>query len=163
MNNTNDALANASAHGISISGAIQDITGVVQAVKTLPFPLNNTIRAQGGGAWNHALYFKQLAAPGSAAVQPSAISPELQAAITRSFRTLDNMTAELTGAAAKVFGSGWSWLCYTGSAEQPLTVSSTPNQDNPLMGDLPAAPAVKAAGCTPILGIDVWEHAYYLK
>jgi Fe-Mn family superoxide dismutase len=109
------------------------------------------------------LLLQHLAPPSSAAVQSSAISQPLRNAITLSFRTVDNMTAELTAAAGKVFGSGWAWLCYTGSKAAPLAVTTTPNQDNPLMGDLPGAPAVKAAGCTPILGIDVWEHAYYLK
>jgi Fe-Mn family superoxide dismutase len=157
VNNTNAALANAT--GLQNKS---NLTALIMSITTLPSPLNNTIRNQGGGAWNHALYFKHLASPGSSATQTSSISSGLQGAINSSFGSVDAMKAQMTEAATKVFGSGWAWLCYTGGST-PLVVTSTPNQDNPLMGSLPGAPAVKSAGCTPILGIDVWEHAYYLK
>jgi len=139
-----------------------DLTSLVKQVSTFKQDkdLFAAVRNQGGGAWNHALYFKHLAPAGSANADRKAISKELSAAITSSFGSLDKMQQELTTAATKVFGSGWGWLCYTG---EKLVVTSTPNQDNPLMGSLPGAPKVKHAGCTPILGIDVWEHAYYLK
>jgi Fe-Mn family superoxide dismutase len=69
----------------------------------------------GGGAWNHALYFKHLTPPGSAAADPAkSLSPELSAAITSSYGSLENMQKEVTAAATKVFGSGWAWVCYTG-------------------------------------------------
>ncbi|WIA40609.1 hypothetical protein OEZ86_013947 [Tetradesmus obliquus] len=161
VRNLNAGLANATAAGLKLPAT--DLTGLIRSVRSLPGPLNATVRNQGGGAWNHALYFKHLAPPTSPSVQSSAISPQLKAAITLSFRTVENVTAELTAAAGKVFGSGWAWLCYTGNSGVPLAITTTPNQDNPLMGDLPGAPAVKHAGCTPILGLDVWEHAYYLK
>ncbi|WIA40296.1 hypothetical protein OEZ86_013667 [Tetradesmus obliquus] len=161
VKNLNAGLTDATASGLKLPAT--DLTGLIRSVKSLPAPLNTTVRNHGGGAWNHALYFKHLAPPASPSVQAAAISPQLKAAITLSFRTVDNVTAELTAAAGKVFGSGWAWLCYTGNSGVPLAITTTPNQDNPLMGNLPGAPAVKHAGCTPILCIDVWEHAYYLK
>jgi len=139
-----------------------DLSSLVKQVATLreSKDLFAAVRNQGGGAWNHALYFKHLAPAGSANAATTAISADLSKAITSSFGGVAKMQEELTTAATKQFGSGWAWLCYTG---QKLVVTSTPNQDNPLMGNLPGAPEVKHAGCTPILGIDVWEHAYYLK
>ncbi|KAF6253843.1 superoxide dismutase [Scenedesmus sp. NREL 46B-D3] len=161
VKNLNAGVANATAGGLNLTAT--DLTSLIKSVSSLPAPLNTTVRNQGGGAWNHALYFKQLAPPNNPAIQTSAISQPLRKAITLSFRTVDNMTAELTSAAGKIFGSGWAWLCYTGDDNAPLAITTTPNQDNPLMGQLPDAPPVTAASCTPILGIDVWEHAYYLK
>ncbi|KAF6253845.1 superoxide dismutase [Scenedesmus sp. NREL 46B-D3] len=168
VNNTLAALKNATDSGVTLPVATSNLTALISNVRRLPSPLNTTIRNQGGGAWNHALYFKHLAPPGSPATQASAISAPLMDAIDANFGTLDNMTAELTAAAGKIFGSGWAWLCYTGNSTAAggaggLAITTTPNQDNPLMGQLPGAPPVTAAGCTPILGIDVWEHAYYLK
>lgn len=156
VKNVNAATAKA---GPSVKSA--DLTTLVKSVKAYNGDLATAVRNQGGGAWNHALYFKQLAAPGSAAADPTvSLSAPLSAAIDASFGGFDKMKAELSAAATKVFGSGWAWLCYTG---EKLVITSTPNQDNPLMGSLPNTPPVKAAGCTPILGVDVWEHAYYLK
>jgi Fe-Mn family superoxide dismutase len=69
----------------------------------------------GGGAWNHALYFKHLTPPGSAAADPAkSLSPELSAAITSSYGSLENMQKEVTAAATEEFCSGWAWVCYTG-------------------------------------------------
>jgi Fe-Mn family superoxide dismutase len=116
-----------------------------------------------------------MAPPGSANTSTSAISANLSSAINSSFGGLDLMQAELASRAKGVFGSGWSWLCYsrnasTGSSSttaqglgpQPLIITTTANQDNPLM-----EPQLVGAGagrrCTPILGIDVWEHGYYLQ
>jgi len=157
VDNLNKATA---AAGPSVKAA--DLTSLVKQVATFKQnkDLFTAVRNQGGGAWNHALYFKHLAPAGSANADPKAISTDLSAAITASFGGLGKMQEEMTAAATKVFGSGWAWLCYTG---EKLAVTSTPNQDNPLMGNLPGAPQVKHAGCTPILGVDVWEHAYYLK
>jgi len=128
-------------HGIGIDR----ICGLVSAAPADAFLRNNA-----GGAWNHTLYWKLLR-PGG----PAGPGPELRAALEGAFGTLEAFQTELTGAAAKVFGSGWAWLVRT--EEGALKVTTTANQDNPLMGRALGAKA------TPLIGIDVWEHAYYLN
>lgn len=133
---------------------------LTQAIKSVgnPDTINATIiQKQGGGAWNHALYFTTLAAPNSAATKPAAIAPGLLAQIKKAFPTgVDGLKANMTDAAMGVFGSGWAWLCVYKNGT--LGVETTANQDNPLMG----TKVSKVPVCTPILGIDVWEHAYYV-
>ena len=109
--------------------------------------LKNTVRNNGGGYWNHNLYFSIMAPKGTKEPQG-----ELAEAINEAFGSLDNLKEELAKLANTRFGSGWAWL--STDSEGKLYASSTPNQDNPLMDN---------NGFTPILGIDVWEHAYYLK
>ena len=109
------------------------------------------LRNNGGGHYNHSLFWKTLA-PGGA----SAPSGDLAAAIDSAFGSFDKFKEEFANAAATRFGSGWAWLGV--KADGTVGVCSTANQDNPLMGE-PAAPC----SCTPILGLDVWEHAYYLN
>ncbi|HSA04713.1 MAG TPA: superoxide dismutase [Tenuifilaceae bacterium] len=109
----------------------------------------DVIRNNGGGYYNHILYWEILK-PGSR----SNISDNLKNAITKDFGSMDELKKQLTDASLKRFGSGWAWLSV--DSEGKLFVSSTPNQDNPLMD------VVDKKGF-PILGIDVWEHAYYLK
>ena len=109
------------------------------------------LRNNGGGHFNHSLFW-QVIAPGGA----SAPSGDLAAAIATAFGSLDEFKAEFAKAGATRFGSGWAWLGV--KADGTLGVCSTPNQDNPLMGE-----AAGACNCTPILGLDVWEHAYYLN
>ncbi|MBC8148301.1 MAG: superoxide dismutase [Verrucomicrobiaceae bacterium] len=109
------------------------------------------LRNNGGGHFNHSLFW-QVIAPGGA----SAPSGDLAAAIATAFGSLDEFKAEFAKAGATRFGSGWAWLGV--KADGTLGVCSTPNQDNPLMGE-----AAGACNCHPILGLDVWEHAYYLN
>ncbi len=109
------------------------------------------LRNNGGGHFNHSLFWKVIA-PGGA----SAPSGDLAAAIDSAFGSLDAFKEEFAKAGATRFGSGWAWLGL--KADGTLGVCSTPNQDNPLMGE-----AAGCCGCTPILGLDVWEHAYYLN
>jgi superoxide dismutase, Fe-Mn family len=106
------------------------------------------VRNNGGGHWNHT-FFWEILAPNAGGTPTG----ELAQAINDAFGTFEAFKDEFSKAATTRFGSGWAWLCMS---EGKLKVCSTPNQDNPLMGD--------SAGCagTPILGIDVWEHAYYL-
>jgi Fe-Mn family superoxide dismutase len=113
------------------------------------FPV--AVRNNGGGHWNHSQFWAVMAPAG----QGGEPSPELLAAITRSFGSLEAMQTAFNKAAAGRFGSGWAWLIRSDSGQ--LAITSTPNQDNPLM-DL----AGSERG-TPLLGLDVWEHAYYLK
>ena len=109
------------------------------------------LRNNGGGHYNHSLFWKVIA-PGGA----SAPSGALAAAIDAAFGSLDAFKEEFGKAGATRFGSGWAWLGV--KADGSLGVCSTPNQDNPLMGE-----AAGTCGCAPILGLDVWEHAYYLN
>lgn len=110
--------------------------------------LSVAVRNNGGGFYNHCLYW-EIMTPGGANEPTGALLD----AINKSFGTYNDFKDAFTKAASTRFGSGWAWLVKQGDS---LVVSSTPNQDNPLM-DLAD---VKG---TPILGIDVWEHAYYLK
>lgn len=109
---------------------------------------STAIRNNGGGFYNHSLFWSILSPNGGG--KPSGA---LSAAIDATFGSFEAFQEKFNAAAATRFGSGWAWLCVN---DGKLEVCSTPNQDNPLMDD---------AGCsgTPILGLDVWEHAYYLK
>ncbi|WP_163418498.1 superoxide dismutase [Flagellimonas sp. HSM57] len=109
--------------------------------------LPTAIRNNGGGYYNHTLYWDILTPGGS-------MSDTLKSKITEDFGSHEAFTKELAEAGAKRFGSGWAWVCQ--DADKKLHICSTPNQDNPLMN-------VAEKMGTPVLGIDVWEHAYYLK
>ena len=109
---------------------------------------NAAIRNNGGGFYNHCLFW-QVMSP-----ETSSLSGDLAEAIDKSFGSFDQFKGVFSAAAATQFGSGWAWLCAHKGGQ--LEVCSTPNQDNPLM------PGVGCDG-TPILGLDVWEHAYYLN
>lgn len=110
---------------------------------------NGAVRNNGGGFYNHSLFWEVMSPDGGG--NPSG---ELADAINEAFGSFDKFKEEFSGAAGSRFGSGWAWLCVHKGGK--LEVCSTPNQDNPLMPD---------TGCegTPILGLDVWEHAYYLN
>lgn len=107
------------------------------------------MRNNGGGHYNHELFWKCMAPNASA--QPSG---KLLTAILKEFGTLDEMKKQLSEAAKTRFGSGWAWLVLT--PDKKLKITSTPNQDNPLMN-------IAEVKGTPLFGLDVWEHAYYLK
>lgn len=109
------------------------------------------LRNNGGGHFNHSLFWKVIA-PGGA----SAPSGELAAKIDEAFGSFDSFKESFAKAGMTRFGSGWAWLGLKSNGS--VGVCSTPNQDNPLMGE-----AAGTCGCTPILGLDVWEHAYYLN
>ena len=110
--------------------------------------LSTAIRNNGGGHWNHSFFWEILSPNGGG--QPEG---KLADAINEAFGSFDEMKEKFNAAGAGRFGSGWAWL---GVADGKLTICSTPNQDNPLMD-------VAECKCTPVLGCDVWEHAYYLK
>ena len=112
--------------------------------------LNNTaVRNNGGGFFNHSLFWNVMSPNGGGIP-----SGDLASAINDSFGSFDEFKSTFSKAAGTRFGSGWAWLCVHPGGK--LEVCSTPNQDNPLM---------KGVGCggQPILGLDVWEHAYYLN
>lgn len=112
--------------------------------------LSAAIRNNGGGYYNHSLFWKVMSPDGGG--EPTGALAE---AINKAFGSFEAFKDEFSKAASSRFGSGWAWLSVTGDG---LKVSSTPNQDNPLM-DV----NTNGSGGTPILGLDVWEHAYYLK
>ena len=109
---------------------------------------NAAVRNNGGGFYNHNLFWTVMSSDGGG--KPDG---ELAKAIDEAFGSFDEFKAAFSKAGATQFGSGWAWLCVK---DGKLEVCGTPNQDNPLM------PGIGCSG-TPILGMDVWEHAYYLK
>lgn len=139
-----DALNKAVAADKALAG--QPIEQLVAKAGTLP----TLVRNNAGGHWNHSFFWKTMAP----AAQSGAPSPALAAAIDASFGSLDAFKAAFKDAGVKRFGSGWVWLIVGGDGK--LAITSTPNQDNPLMD-------VAETKGMPILGNDVWEHAYYLK
>ena len=110
--------------------------------------ISPAVRNNGGGHWNHSFFWETLA-PHAGGVPTGALGD----AITATFGSFDAFKEKFAAAGATRFGSGWAWLLVK---DGKLEVSSTPNQDNPLMD-------VAEVKGTPILGVDVWEHAYYLK
>ena len=120
------------------------IDAVLSNLEILPADKQAAVRNNGGGHANHTLFWEIMGPDGGG--EPSG---ELGAAITDTFGSFSDLQAQVNDAGVKRFGSGWSWLVWDGTG---LTVLSTPNQDSPVM-----------EGKTPILGVDVWEHAYYLE
>jgi superoxide dismutase, Fe-Mn family len=123
----------------------------LEAVQEHMSTFNTAVRNNGGGHYNHSLFW-QIMAPAGQGGQPD---DALNAAVHGAFGSLDEMKKVFNQAAGSLFGSGWVWLIVT--PEKTLKITSSPNQDNPLM-DLPGIERG-----IPILGLDVWEHAYYLK
>ena len=134
---------NAAVAGTDLEG--QSIEELLSKISTLPAPVRNN----GGGHWNHT-FFWNILAPNAGGLPVGTLAT----AIDSTFGSFDNLKAEFKKAGIGRFGSGWAWLIV--KADGSLAISSTPNQDNPLMD-------VAEAKGTPILGLDVWEHAYYLK
>lgn len=136
VTNLNNAIAGTDAEKMSIEDICKNIS---------KFPM--AVRNNGGGHYNHSLFW-QIMSPNAG----GAPTGDLAKAIETDLGGFDKFKADFTAAGATRFGSGWAWLCVK---EGKLCVCSTPNQDNPLMD---------IADCkgTPILGMDVWEHAYYL-
>ncbi len=138
INNLNNAIAgNAELEAKSIEELVADLDAVPEAIR-------GAVRNNGGGHANHS-FFWTVMGPGKG----GAPTGELAAAIDAAFGSFDTFQAEFAKAAATRFGSGWAWLVVDGGK---LAVTSTPNQDTPL-----------SEGKKPILGLDVWEHAYYLN
>ncbi len=138
VDNLNKALAGTDGEKMSIEDIIKNISKYPMAVR------NN-----GGGHFNHTLYWSTMSPNGGGAP-----SGELAKAIDAAFGSFDEFKKKFAEAGMTRFGSGWSWLSV--AADGKLQVSSTPNQDNPMMD-------IAEVKGTPILGMDVWEHAYYLK
>lgn len=125
--------------------AAKSILELLTSLDTLPADLKTPVRNNGGGHFNHTLFWEMLTP------QTREIPSTLSQALSKSFGSLDAFKAEFKKVALGRFGSGWAWLVKQGDG---LKVISTPNQDNPLMED---------ASTSILLGLDVWEHAYYLN
>ena len=137
-NNLNNAIAGTDLEGKSIEDILTSLD------------VNNAaVRNNGGGFYNHSLFWSVMNPEGR-----GILSGELKTAIEAAFGSKDEFIAAFSKAAATRFGSGWAWLCVHKGGK--VEICSTPNQDNPLM------PGIGCGG-TPILGLDVWEHAYYLN
>ncbi|MDX2303374.1 MAG: superoxide dismutase [Microscillaceae bacterium] len=134
----------------AVAGSAFENKTILDILPKLTSKTPAALRNNGGGHFNHSLFWKILSP--KANTQPGA---ELTSAINGVFGSLDKLKETMTESGKGLFGSGWLWLSV--DKNKKLFVSTTPNQDNPLMSGL-----VKQVG-TPILGIDVWEHAYYLK
>jgi Fe-Mn family superoxide dismutase len=124
--------------------ADKPIEEILKNLSSLPDDKRTAVRNQGGGHYNHSLFWEWMSPDGG-----SAPDGALADAINSAFGSFYDFKAKLKDAGVKRFGSGWSWLVHDGSG---LAVVSTANQDNPI-----------SDGQTPLLGVDVWEHAYYLK
>jgi Fe-Mn family superoxide dismutase len=124
---------------------------LITNVSSLPETVRNAVRNHGGGHWNHS-FFWNLMAPNATTKNAS---DKLSQAVKTGWKDMDSFKAEFNKAATGVFGSGWAWLVKDRQSGA-LSIVTTPNQDNPLMD-------ISGQRGKPILGIDVWEHAYYLK
>jgi Fe-Mn family superoxide dismutase len=139
VTNLNKALESApELAGKSLVELVSNLDAVPQAIRT-------AVRNQGGGHWNHSMFWNVMKKGGGA--EPKG---PIGDGINAAFGSFAEFKAKFTAAAAGVFGSGWAWLVFNNGK---LEVQSTPNQDNPLMNKTGV----------PVLGLDVWEHAYYLK
>ena len=128
----------------------KSIGEICSMINDVPEAIRGAVRNNGGGHFNHSLFWEVMTAPGTG----GSPSDALAAAIDSAFGSMDAMKEQFANAAATRFGSGWAWLGVKPGGG--LCISSTPNQDNPLMTGL------TDCDCSPILGLDVWEHAYYL-
>jgi len=144
VDNLNKAIAgNAALEAKSICDLVKDIASV-------PENIRGPVRNNGGGHWNHSFFWKILA-PNAGGAPTGKLADDIKAA----FGSFDEFKAKFEAAGLGRFGSGWVWLV---SNNGKLEIVSTPNQDNPLMGK-----AISGVEGKPLLGVDVWEHAYYLK
>jgi len=144
VDNLNKAIAgNSALEGKSLDALIGDLGSV-------PDNIRGPVRNNGGGHWNHTFFWK-LMGPKAGGAPSGNLADDIKA----TFGSFDDFKAKVEAAGLGRFGSGWVWLVVNGGK---LEICSTPNQDNPLMGK-------SIAGCEgkPVIGVDVWEHAYYLK
>ena len=138
VNNLNTALEKAP------ELAEKPLDDLLRDLNSVPESIRTAVRNNGGGHWNHSMFW-EIMAPGAAGEPTGAVAE----AINSAFGSFAKMKEQFAAAAAGRFGSGWAWIVADGGK---LSITSTPNQDNPLM-----------EGKQAILGLDVWEHAYYLK
>lgn len=121
------------------------VEDLLKHISSVPEVVRAAINNHGGGHYNHALFWTSLEPAGGG--EPTG---QLAKLIAKDFGSFEKFNADFSDAAGKIFGSGWAWLAVNSAGQ--LTIMTTPNQDSPL-----------SQGLTPLLGLDVWEHAYYLK
>ena len=144
VDNLNKAIAgNTALESKSVEAIIGDLSLVPDNIK-------GPVRNNGGGHWNHT-FFWNIIGPNAGGAPSGKLADDIKAA----FGSFDDFKAKFEAAGIGRFGSGWAWLCV--KEDKSLCICSTPNQDNPLMRGVVDCPG------KPILGVDVWEHAYYLK
>jgi Fe-Mn family superoxide dismutase len=143
----NEALANYPAFAKASAGKpeFQSLGDMLKNLSDVPENIRVAVRNHGGGHFNHSMFWELMKPQGGGAAVG-----ELSKAIVKTFGAFEKFQEEFTKAATGVFGSGWAWLAL--DPNNVLKIVQTPNQDNPI-----------STGLKPILGIDVWEHAYYLK
>ena len=134
--------ANGALQGTEWEG--RPVEEVLTSLDSLPADKQTVVRNNGGGHYNHTLFWESMSPSGGG--EPDGA---LREAIDAAFGSFEDFKAQLKDTGVNQFGSGWAWLVHDGSG---LAVVGTPNQDNPI-----------SAGQTPLVGVDVWEHAYYLK
>ncbi len=139
VNNLNNALQNAPEF------QEMELESLLRSLDRVPESIRNAVRNNGGGHWNHSLFWEIMTPGGS-----STPTGDLANAINAAFGGYDQFKDQLKAKAVGQFGSGWAWL--VAAPDGSVSIESTPNQDTPIM-----------QGRRPILGVDVWEHAYYLK
>lgn len=122
----------------------RSLENLLSDLNAIPEDIRGAVRNHGGGTWNHNMFW-EIMGPNAGGMP----SGNLAAALESSFGSFDAFKSQFDQAATLLFGSGWAWLVKRGGG---LAVVTTPNQDNPL-----------SQGMTPVMGLDVWEHAYYLK
>ena len=128
--------------------ANMSIDDLMQNLDSIPESIRSAVQNNGGGHWNHSFFWNIMAPAGS-----ESMSDAMSGAICESFGSVEACKDAFAAAAATRFGSGWAWLCVDNDGK--MCICSSANQDNPLMPN--------GCGSTPLLGIDVWEHAYYLN
>lgn len=143
VDNLNKAVAGTPLEGKSLEALIGDLASV-------PDNIRGPVRNNGGGHWNHSFFWKLLSGKGAKAPEG-----KLADAINSAFGSFDGFKEKFEAAGLGRFGSGWAWLV---SQNGKVEIVSTANQDNPLMGK-----TISGVEGKPIIGVDVWEHAYYLK
>lgn len=152
-------------HGAYVTNANKALEGtqwaslpadvMITRLGELPDDKRGVVRNNAGGHVNHSMFWATMAPSGKGG--GGTPTGDLLEAINAAFGSFDNFKGQFADAATKRFGSGWAWLCWH-AGNKKLQICSTANQDNPLMGE-----ALAGCGGVPLLGLDVWEHAYYLK
>ncbi|WP_432798827.1 superoxide dismutase [Poriferisphaera sp. WC338] len=145
---------NAAVEGLDVPECVCEL---ISNLDNIPEDKRTAVINNAGGHANHSLFWKILAPAGTGGAPEGALAD----AINNKFGSLDAFKDTFSKAAATRFGSGWAWLCVCSNGE--LCVCSTPNQNNPRMGKYSNCTCGSDCTCTPILGLDVWEHAYYLN
>lgn len=146
VTNANKALEGTEWAGKSVEEVVANIANIPEKIRT-------AVRNNAGGHINHSFFWTLMAPAGKGG--GGAPTGKVAEAINATFGSFDGFKEKFAAAAAGRFGSGWAWLCVKNGK---LEICSTPNQDTPLMGE-----GIAGCGGTPILGLDVWEHAYYLN